>query len=87
MTSEKKVLLDVRTKDEYSEGNVPGSVNIPLDELPSKIDTLDKESKIIVFCASGMRASAALKILKQQGFADVTCAGSWRDVLNNETYV
>jgi len=69
-------VIDVRSKAEYSGGHFEGAINIPVDTLPSKLKALgNKESAIVVYCASGARASQAASILKSAGFADVTNGG------------
>jgi len=64
-------LLDVRTADEYSLGTIPGSINIPLDSLRSRIAELPKDKPVIVNCAVGLRGYLAYRILVQHGFTDV----------------
>ena len=64
-------LLDVRTRDEFSLGSLPGAVNIPLDELRDRIDELPKEKMIYTFCAVGLRGYLAYRILVQRGFDKV----------------
>lgn len=72
------VILDVRTKGEYSGGHVKGSINIPLDQLGSSLDKLkNKEKAIITCCASGMRSASAKGILKRAGYQHVHNGGSW----------
>ena len=60
------VLLDVRTPEEYSGGHLPGSVNLPLDEL-SRID-YEKETPLFVYCRSGARSGRAVKELQKMGY-------------------
>lgn len=67
------VLLDVRTKEEYKSGHVPGAVNIPLDNLQSA--KLDKDKPLFVYCLSGARSSRACSYLKQQGFDAANIGG------------
>ena len=64
-------LLDVRTRDEFSLGSLPGAVNIPLDELRDRIDELPKDKMIYTFCAVGLRGYLAYRILIQRGFDKV----------------
>lgn len=71
--------LDVRTPEEISKNPANGSINIPIDQLESNFDKLDKSKKILVFCEAGGRASRAKKILQENGFKDVQNIGSWRD--------
>lgn len=64
-------ILDVRTKEEYEMGNIPGAYNIPVDELRLRLDELPEGKKIYVHCAIGLRGYLALKILVQNGFKEV----------------
>ena len=74
------VILDVRTKGEYQSGHVKGSVNIPLDQLTSNMNKLDKSKPIITCCASGMRSGSAKSVLQNRGFTEVYNGGSWQNV-------
>lgn len=73
------LLLDVRTPQEFEEGHVEGSVNIPLGELEARLDELTdkKDEPIVVFCRSGKRSESALSILESNGFTNVTNGGGW----------
>jgi rhodanese-related sulfurtransferase len=72
------VVIDVRSKGEFSGGHARGSINIPLDQLGSGIKKIkDKDKVIITCCASGMRSASAKAILKSNGFKTVHNAGSW----------
>ena len=73
-------LVDVRTAAEFAGGNVPGSVNIPLDEISSRATELDPQKWVVVFCASGTRSALARRKLKGMGFPRVLNAGSWRSL-------
>lgn len=79
-----KIVIDVRTKAEFAGGNAPGSINIPLDEIGTRLKELEsfKGRNITVVCRSGARAGQALSVLKQAGFANVTNAGPWQNALN-----
>lgn len=70
------VLLDVRTRQEYSEGRIPGSTNLPLQTL-SQIDTLvpDKDTALYVYCLSGARSSQAARMLRSMGYSQVLDIG------------
>jgi NADPH-dependent 2,4-dienoyl-CoA reductase/sulfur reductase-like enzyme/rhodanese-related sulfurtransferase len=63
-------LLDVRTRPEYDSGHIEGCLHIPLNELRSKMDQLDKSKEIVTYCGVGLRASHAHRILKNTGFED-----------------
>ncbi len=78
LISGQSLLVDVRSVGEYAEGNVPGSVNIPLDQLANRLGELDRDKTIIVFCQSGGRAGVAKSLLEKNGFTDVTNAGGWQ---------
>ena len=62
------VLLDVRTKPEFDNGHIEGSIHIPLNILPAKINELDKSKEIVTYCGVGLRASQAHRALKNAGF-------------------
>jgi rhodanese-related sulfurtransferase len=75
------LVLDVRTAAEYQGGHVDGALNIPVQELESRLGELkDKKRAIVVYCASGMRSAHAAKILATAGFMDVTNAGGWANL-------
>ena len=61
------VIIDVRTKEEYDESHVVNSINIPYDEIDSKID-IDKDKVIFVYCKSGRRSSIAYDTLTTMGY-------------------
>ncbi|MGL4411544.1 MAG: rhodanese-like domain-containing protein [Bacteroidales bacterium] len=65
------MIVDVRTREEYADGGLKNSVNIPLDRLGSSLERLPKDRAIILYCASGMRSSAACSLLKRKGYSDV----------------
>ena len=68
------ILLDVRTKDEYNQAHIPGSILIPLDELESSAASKlqDKGAAIIVYCRSGARSANASNILVRLGYTNVS---------------
>ena len=75
------MILDVRSRAEYTSGHVKGSVNIPLDQLANNLNRLkSKEQAIITCCASGMRSGSAKSYLKSQGYTSVHNGGSWQNV-------
>lgn len=71
MQEEKVVILDVRTPEEYSEGHIEGAINIPLDEIRSRSNELNKDETILVYCRSGNRSKTASKELVKLGFVHV----------------
>lgn len=64
------ILLDVRTKPEYDSGHIGGCLHMPLNELRSKVNLLDKSKEIVTYCGVGLRASHAHRILRNAGFED-----------------
>ncbi|MFR9165212.1 MAG: rhodanese-like domain-containing protein [Dysgonomonas sp.] len=75
-------LVDVRTPEEYAEGYVEGSINIPLDSVEDNLDKFEGKKNIVVFCHSGKRSAIAKKILQSNGFSNIINGGSWTDVNN-----
>lgn len=70
-------IIDVRTKEEYSAGHIPESINIPLHDLLNSLKKITKDKPLIVCCASGMRSASAKNILLSKGFASVYNGGGW----------
>src|SRR5579872_1185649 len=80
------VLLDVREKDEWEEGHLPGAVLLPRGFLEQKIEktVTDKQTPIIVYCAGGTRSAFAAKTLQELGYRDVlSMAGGYGEWKNN----
>jgi len=76
------VVIDVRTIQEFEEGHVQGSKNIPLNTIGSRLDEIKKLNKpIITCCRSGARSGSAATILKQHG-VDAINGGPWGNVVN-----
>jgi len=66
MAENKYVIVDVRTKEEYNQGHLIDSINIPYNELQQA--KLDNNKVILVYCASGNRSSMAYNILTNLGY-------------------
>ena len=74
------VVVDVRTPMEFMGGHVAGSINIPLQELPARIDEIRQlKQPLVLCCASGNRSGQATMYLREHG---VECenGGSWLNV-------
>ncbi len=67
------VILDVRTEHEYSRGHIAGSLNIPIEKLPSLVPKTfkDKDREIYVYCLSGSRSTLAVSEMLQMGYKKV----------------
>lgn len=66
------ILLDVRRKDEYDAGKIEQAINVPVDELRSRLDEIPKDKNIFIYCEAGLRGYLAQRILVQSGFKNVS---------------
>ncbi|UVI32649.1 rhodanese-like domain-containing protein [Paenibacillus spongiae] len=67
-----KLLVDVREKNEYKTGFIPGAINIPLSQIQSQAAEIPKDRQIFLYCRSGMRSRQAAAVLKKNGFTKIT---------------
>ena len=75
-TTDGAVLLDVRTPDEYRQGYIPGSKNVPLQSISKVAGMIDnKSTPIFVYCLGGVRSRQAAAILQQMGYTNVKDIG------------
>jgi rhodanese-related sulfurtransferase len=67
------IVLDVRTADEYQEGHVSGAINIDVqsDDFDQKVQLLNKENPVYIYCRSGKRSQKAGAILQNLGFTKI----------------
>ncbi len=79
--SEKQILLDVRSEEEYNNGHISGALNIPIDSLRERLAELDKSKEIIEYCQVGLRGYIASRILKENGFRVKNAAGGYKSYL------
>lgn len=70
-------IVDVRSAAEFAAGSAPGTINIPLQELGSRLGEIPKSSPVVVCCASGSRSGMARLMLKMKGYPKVHNIGSW----------
>ncbi len=68
---ENTIIIDVREDVEVISGKIDGAMHIPVDSLRSKLSTLDKNKKYVIYCAVGIRGYAGSRILIQNGFNNV----------------
>ncbi|MBD98584.1 MAG: rhodanese [Verrucomicrobia bacterium] len=70
LDEENTLVIDVRTPEEEIEGVIEGSLNINIMDpsFPTKIETLDKAKKYLVFCRSGGRSATACQFMAKNGF-------------------
>ena len=75
-TTEGAVLLDVRTPQEYRDGHIPGSKNIPLQTIDRVISVVEnKDTPLFVYCHSGARSRQAVNHLHHMGYTNATDIG------------
>lgn len=69
----KPVLLDVRTQSEYNDGHIQDAINIPHDQILKEPQLLSayKDSQMVVFCRSGVRAGKVIEMLEGLGFKEI----------------
>ncbi len=74
--TENAVLLDVRTPQEYREGHIPESINIPLQTI-DKVSSIteNKDTALFVYCYSGARSRQATAMLQNMGYTNVQNIG------------
>ena len=66
------ILLDVRTPQEYREGHIPGSQNVPLQQLDNVDEVAEnKATALYVYCHSGARSRQAANLLQHMGYTNV----------------
>jgi hydroxyacylglutathione hydrolase len=77
------VLIDVRGPGEFAHGHIPGARNIPLGDLPARLEEIPRNRPVVVHCQSGARAAIAASLLKANGFRGARLFpggfGEWRD--------
>ena len=73
------VILDVRTPEEFAEEHLPGALNIDIyaDDFEERIRKLDLHKTYLVHCKSGGRSRAAVELMLERGFTDVTNVVGW----------
>jgi phage shock protein E len=74
---EGRILLDIRTPEEFSSGHLPLAENIDFYEqdFQARIQELDRNASYTLYCRSGNRTSQALRMMQAMGFTDVTELG------------
>ena len=81
INDQKITIVDVRTEEEFSEGNVNNSVNIPLHEVVDRVEELKEMQPMVLCCHSGQRSGKAMEYLKSQGLEEVHNGGGWLEVV------
>jgi phage shock protein E len=76
------LFIDVRSIGEYSAQNAPGTINIPLSDLNTRLSEVSKTSPVVLCCASGSRSGMAKLMLKRHGYKQVYNIGAWSKLLD-----
>lgn len=76
--AERPFLLDVRTPNEFASGHIPGAINIPVDDLRSRLAELPRDRPIAAYCQVGQRGYLATRILQQRGFSVMNIGGGYK---------
>lgn len=71
-----KIIIDVRTREEYAKDHIKGAINIPLHDLESNHESL-KNKKVYVYCNSGARAKKAKELLVNKQINAYILKGNW----------
>lgn len=71
------VLLDVRNTEEYELGHMEGAISLPLNELRNRMEELDRNRKVVVYCQVGIRGYVADRILTQNGYQVQNITGGY----------
>lgn len=78
----KGTVVDVRSPKEFAGEHFPNAINVPLDQVPQKVNEFKEMRKpIIAYCRSGNRSGMAVSMLKQAGIADVINGGGLDNLL------
>jgi molybdopterin/thiamine biosynthesis adenylyltransferase/rhodanese-related sulfurtransferase len=86
LDSDSPAVVDVRERDEWDEGHLPGAVHIPRGHLESRIEAAvpDRSGPVVVYCASGNRSAFAAKTLEELGYENVvSLTGGFTDWKRN----
>jgi len=66
------LIVDIRESEGFEQFHIPGSVNIPLDELTSRLDEIPRDQHVILVCALGRTSYAARDILLERGYTSIS---------------
>jgi phage shock protein E len=75
------VIIDVRPPYQYDQGKIPGSLNIPIEQITKNAGYIRRLGKPVIFCGNGADSGTAKRIMQQFGVKEVYNGGSWHRVL------
>lgn len=83
VAGDRVVLIDVRPAEEFEAGHIPGALSIPLEQLPSRVDELPRDRKIVAYCRGEycLFADDAVALLRERGFDAYRIEGGWPEWL------
>jgi rhodanese-related sulfurtransferase len=81
------VIIDVRPPSQYDQGKIPGSLNIPFEQIAKSAGYIKRMGKPVIFCGNGPESGTAKTILQQSGLKEVYNGGSWQRVLRLKSSV
>ena len=74
-------IVDIRSEEEFKRGTINGAINLPIEEIPARIDELEKEKTIYVLCHTGEKSKGITEELTKQGFTACNVEGGYRSFL------
>ena len=80
INSKEVTIVDVRTTPEFEGGSIANATNIPLDQVPERVEELKAMQPMVMCCAAGIRSGQAVNYLNQMGLKEVYNGGSWQQV-------
>ena len=81
MSTQKAIVVDVRSLEEYNEGHIPNAISVPLETIENEAETKlkNKDDLILVYCRSGRRSREAALRLIEKGYTNVIDFGGIQD--------
>lgn len=64
-------VVDVRTAGEFQMGHIPGAVNVPVDQVGQAVQSWDRDTTYVVYCATGSRSVSAVQTMREMGFVNI----------------
>lgn len=81
LPAETGTLADIRSREEFGRGSMPGAVNIPIEDFFARQGELDKTKPVYVLCHTGERSRAVVDVLEKDGYDAYNVTGGWRSWL------
>ena|SRR5436190_9058144 len=78
VASQRGQAVDLRDREEFGQGHIPGAVNVPEEELEERLDELSKDLPVIVVCAEGDRSGQVVAQLREHGYEAASVKGGMK---------